>query len=968
MSASHYRSDIDGLRAIAVLSVVLYHFGIGGLQGGFVGVDVFFVISGYLITGIIQSELARGEFTLARFYERRARRIFPALFVMLLVTMLAGLFVLLPSDLARLGQAATATVLFVSNALYFRQSGYFDDASDFNALLHTWSLGVEEQFYVGLPLLLMLVHRYRPQWLLRVIAACALLSFAACVLVQPILAKAVFFLSPFRAWELLLGSLVALGAAPQVRNGTLRAVLSVAALAALLGAIAFMRSGVDFPGWKAAIPVLATAVLLHVGAGGRTWVGGVLSWRPLVFVGLISYSLYLWHWPLLVLVSYRQGMAPLSSLQGLGLLGLSLLLAVASYRFVEQPFRRARKQGEAATRARVFAASGAGAFLLVAIGVGFAATHGVPQRVPPNVLALDQARLPVIPYKECDGKPVSMARAACRIGAEGNSKVALVWGDSWAMAWAPALDEVLKREGRAGVLALRSACAPLTRSGQPQVANVSGKQRAGAGVDPAKQTRAGLPDRRMASLDQRHRGYPLQDPSGMQGNDRIFEVAYPRTLQAIAPYVEDIVVVGPVPGAPAFLPYQLALVDWSGAKPPPPVSREDFVKESRNFWKVAGGTLLRAADDRPGRLVLRSSRHAAIWMPASCSIATDITSASTVRISRPSTSWHQLLLLEAAQSIRPTDMLKLRIPRLSTAVLLRRASLTYLIIWVLSPPLAYGTIWRVLAVLAMLLWLALDTLSPRSVLRKPTGPCWAQCCTCSTPSASNCWCRMRSPSISSSRSGSCCSSCWSGKANGGETAPTRSSVSGIVLLVLPSGHRLRCGGSTHAADVSHDVPASEEARENWRARASVGTATSMQWCCACPSSPTSPGLPSLEWGGSACWKRRLRLLIWGNFLLASLLVLRAGYTIALILSAFAILSVALIRSRRTLPFAISICFVCWYCWQAWRCIACCEGRLRTEYSAKCAISAALWRTSKEHGNRGGRASVFGCGSKIQCGP
>ena len=122
--------------------------------------DVFFVISGYLITGIIQSELARGEFTLARFYERRARRIFPALFVMLLVTMLAGLFVLLPSDLARLGQAATATVLFVSNALYFRQSGYFDDASDFNALLHTWSLGVEEQFYVGLPLLLMLVHRF----------------------------------------------------------------------------------------------------------------------------------------------------------------------------------------------------------------------------------------------------------------------------------------------------------------------------------------------------------------------------------------------------------------------------------------------------------------------------------------------------------------------------------------------------------------------------------------------------------------------------------------------------------------------------------------------------------------------------------------------------------------------------------------------------------------------------------------
>ena len=624
MSASHYRSDIDGLRAIAVLSVVLYHFGIGGLQGGFVGVDVFFVISGYLITGIIQSELARGEFTLARFYERRARRIFPALFVMLLVTMLAGLFVLLPSDLARLGQAATATVLFVSNALYFRQSGYFDDASDFNALLHTWSLGVEEQFYVGLPLLLMLVHRYRPQWLLRVIAACALLSFAACVLVQPILAKAVFFLSPFRAWELLLGSLVALGAAPQVRNGTLRAVLSVAALAALLGAIAFMRSGVDFPGWKAAIPVLATAVLLHLGAGGRTWVGGVLSWRPLVFVGLISYSLYLWHWPLLVLVSYRQGMAPLSSVQGLGLLGLSLLLAVASYRFVEQPFRRARKQGEAATRARVFAASGAGAFLLVAIGVGFAATHGVPQRVPPKVLALDQARLPVIPYKECDGKPVSMARAACRIGAEGNSKVALVWGDSWAMAWAPALDEVLKREGRAGVLALRSNCAPLP------------------GLKNRKSPKCLKRNAQVQVWIQRHQpervyliaawpawanatgGYPLEDTSGMRGNDRIFPIAYQRTLQAIRPYVREIVVVGPVPGAPDFLPYQLALVEWIGREPPPPVIRSDFDKDAREFWQVAERPIagVQSIDPSPwfcgrvkcrymdaGRLLYRDGNH-----------------------------------------------------------------------------------------------------------------------------------------------------------------------------------------------------------------------------------------------------------------------------------------------------------------------------------------------------------------------
>ena len=587
MSASHYRSDIDGLRAIAVLSVVLYHFGIGGLQGGFVGVDVFFVISGYLITGIIQSELARGEFTLARFYERRARRIFPALFVMLLVTMLAGLFVLLPSDLARLGQAATATVLFVSNVLYFRQSGYFDDASDFNALLHTWSLGVEEQFYVGLPLLLMLVHRYRSQWLLRVIAACALLSFAACVLVQPILAKAVFFLSPFRAWELLLGSLVALGAAPQVRNGTLRAVLSVAALAALLGAIAFMRSGVDFPGWKAAIPVLATAVLLHLGAGGRTWVGGVLSWRPLVFVGLISYSLYLWHWPLLVFVKYRQGMASLSMIQVLVLFAMALLLAVASYRWVEQPFRRWRRDGQASARSRVFAASGVGALFLVAMGVGLVAAQGLPSRVPPTVLALDQARLPVIPYRECDGKPVSMERRACRIGVDGTDKMTLVWGDSWAIAWAPAMDEVLKREGRSGILAVRSACAPLSG-----VHNTKSPTCLERNAQVLEWIRLNRPERvyliaAWQAWTNPVGAYPLEDRSGAQPNGRIFAVAYPRTLEAIKPYVKEIVVLAPLPGAPDFLPAKLALADWSGRQRPPPVSRVEFNEDVAEFWRVA---------------------------------------------------------------------------------------------------------------------------------------------------------------------------------------------------------------------------------------------------------------------------------------------------------------------------------------------------------------------------------------------
>jgi peptidoglycan/LPS O-acetylase OafA/YrhL len=222
MNKSNYRPDIDGLRAIAVLSVVLYHFNIVQLKGGFVGVDIFFVISGYLITGIINNEIERGNFTFAGFYERRVRRIFPALFGMLLAVLAVGAWLLLPHDLEPLGNATIATLLFGSNVLFWRQSGYFDTTSDFNPLLHTWSLAVEEQFYIGFPMLLLLVHRFAPRALKPVLIGCMFISFALCVWVQAIRPTATFFLLPFRAWELLLGSILAIGAVPAISNRLLR--------------------------------------------------------------------------------------------------------------------------------------------------------------------------------------------------------------------------------------------------------------------------------------------------------------------------------------------------------------------------------------------------------------------------------------------------------------------------------------------------------------------------------------------------------------------------------------------------------------------------------------------------------------------------------------------------------------------------------------------------------------------------
>jgi peptidoglycan/LPS O-acetylase OafA/YrhL len=580
-----YRPDIDGLRAIAVLSVVLYHFGIGGLRGGFVGVDVFFVISGYLITGIIHSELQRGEFTLARFYERRARRIFPALFVVLLATMVAGLWILLPSDLARLGQSSVATILFVSNLQYFRESGYFDSSSEFNPLLHTWSLGVEEQFYLGLPLLLMVVWKFWPRGLGRVLAACAILSFVACVAVQPIVAKAAFFLSPFRAWELLLGSMLGIGAIPRIEGKTRRNGIAVVALAALLGAAAFMQSGIDFPGWKAAVPVIATAALLHVGASGGSFVGRLLSWKPLVFVGLVSYSLYLWHWPLLVLAKYRNAMEPLPPAFSLGLCAAAFLLAVGSYYWVEQPFRKSRRDGVRATSGKVFAVSGAVAAVLVSAGIGLKIYDGLPMRVPEQVAALDRERMPVIPFQNCDKELPDTNLGNCVIGSKDAKTRALVWGDSHALAWLPGLDEALSSKGERGSLAIMSACAPLLGVTNPKNLQCSAfNDEVIEWVRHAKIDRVYLVAAWYAWSNSGE-GYGLIDiASGRRGNRDVFGPAFGRTVEQLQPLVKEIVVIGPTPGAVKALPYKLAMAEWRDLDMPQAVSRMRNQERARNFW------------------------------------------------------------------------------------------------------------------------------------------------------------------------------------------------------------------------------------------------------------------------------------------------------------------------------------------------------------------------------------------------
>ena len=454
-----YRADIDGLRGVAVLAVVLYHLGIGPIGGGFVGVDIFFVISGFLITAIVQKEIETGSFTYARFYERRVRRLFPALFAVLLVTTLAGTWFLLPTDLMLLGKGVISTLVFASNVFFWRESGYFDNDSEINPLLHTWSLAVEEQFYIGLPILLILTHRFWRRHLKLVLLVTACASLLACVVVQPLRASAVFYLSPFRAWELLVGALLAVDAVPVIRRRGARELLAAVGLVLVVGGSVYIRPA-GFPGWQALIPVLGTAALIHAGSSGGSIASRALRFRPLVHVGLISYSLYLWHWPLIAFAKYRNGLEPLGEWKWT-LLVAALLIATASYHFIEKPFRRRR--GATGLKRPLFAKSAVAIVLLATTSAIVWAGDGWPGRFAPAVVAFDNERQVVIPFEVCasQGALPSAQGSPCRLGAEGVEPSMLLWGDSHALAWAPAFDSLLRKHGRAAVLAVNTTCPPL---------------------------------------------------------------------------------------------------------------------------------------------------------------------------------------------------------------------------------------------------------------------------------------------------------------------------------------------------------------------------------------------------------------------------------------------------------------------------------------------------------------------------
>ena len=373
-----YRPEIDGLRALAVLPVIFYHAGVETMAGGFIGVDVFFVISGFLITTIIASELNSQQFSIVSFYERRARRILPALIVVLAITSVLAVSIMLPFELVNYGKGLVGAVLFVSNIVLWKQAGYFAAEAEMNPLLHTWSLGVEEQYYLFFPLALMVIWRFRSQWALPLLMLATLGSLGLAEWASTRMPSANFYLLPTRIWELMSGAMLALWlmrrAQPQGLAAQLISMLGIMLIAAC---VFTYNDQTPFPSLYTIVPVLGAAAII-LAASPATLAGKWLASKPLVMVGLMSYSAYLWHQPMMAFARILAAENHPSMAVMLALALLSLVLAWGTWKYVEQPFRNKHRFN----RNWIFTASFTASALAVLLGVGLVVSKGLLSQYP----------------------------------------------------------------------------------------------------------------------------------------------------------------------------------------------------------------------------------------------------------------------------------------------------------------------------------------------------------------------------------------------------------------------------------------------------------------------------------------------------------------------------------------------------------------------------------------------------------
>jgi len=455
--AEKYRPDVDGLRALAVLFVVFFHFGVEAFSGGFVGVDVFFVISGFLITRLILESISVNSFTYSGFYLRRARRLLPALLFTIIASFAMGTVLFSPQHLERLGGSALHGVLSISNFYFWSESGYFDAESRVKPLLHLWSLSVEEQFYFIWPATLVLLSRtgISRTALVAVLAVLGLASWAFaewCLRIDP---PAAFYMLPSRIVEFCMGAVMVPLAGLRAPNWLREAALLCGLFLIACAAVSFTEQ-TPFPGSSALIPCLGTSLAIFGGPSRIT--GAVLRSRPLVFTGLISYSLYLCHWPIFVFYAYATDAEALGNLQVLYLTVLAYIVAILMYRFVERPFRFARRGPQSALASTQFALGGALVALLTAYVCANAwANQGWFWRFGnagelAEVFDLDRLREETIEYNNTHINAATFTFA-------GSPKRILVVGDSHARDVSNGLDQALAGRGyEVRVQALDEGC------------------------------------------------------------------------------------------------------------------------------------------------------------------------------------------------------------------------------------------------------------------------------------------------------------------------------------------------------------------------------------------------------------------------------------------------------------------------------------------------------------------------------
>lgn len=458
----HYRAEIDGLRAIAVLPVILFHAGFTAFSGGFVGVDIFFVISGYLITSIILSEMEQGKFSIVNFYERRARRILPALFFVMAATLPFAWMWLIPSEFKDFSKSIVAVMLFSSNILFWQTSGYFDTAVESKPLLHTWSLAVEEQYYVLFPILLLVAWRFGRRNLAALLLVLVIASLMLAQYTTTMEPDASFYLLPTRGWELGIGALAALYMKKSERVELARGwseALAMLGLLLIAASIFVYDENTPFPSAYTLAPTIGTALIILY-CRPATLAGWLLTRRAMVGIGLVSYSAYLWHQPLFALARQRSAHEPgLLTFTVLGV--LSLVLGYLSWRYVEAPFRDRSRIG----KSRVFSLSAVGMAVFLCIGLAGYQTNGFREREKWDGIehAFDTQKQLGSGNRLCEQNEIDSAFGpqVCVIGDRSKQPDGVLWGDSYAGALMHGLDQELRRSGRAFYVVLSDGCIPV---------------------------------------------------------------------------------------------------------------------------------------------------------------------------------------------------------------------------------------------------------------------------------------------------------------------------------------------------------------------------------------------------------------------------------------------------------------------------------------------------------------------------